>query len=75
MVADVTAGTAFLETVVGSVGQTQDPTGGPVMTEFKIDMPSAYLITDHSLSRLFKGAVGEIVATGPPNPEIYGPVE
>ena len=50
------------------------PSGGATMVEFKIDVPGTYLIVDHSLSRLFKGAVAEIVATGPENPDIYGPV-
>ena len=44
------------------------PSGGAVMVEFKIDVPGTYLIVDHSLSRLFKGAVGQIVATGPDDP-------
>lgn len=50
------------------------PAGGATMVEFKVDVPGTYLIVDHSLSRLFKGAVGQIVVTGPENPDIYGPV-
>ena len=37
----------------------------------KISVPGTYLIVDHSLSRLFKLAVGEIVATGPEDSAIY----
>ncbi len=56
-----------------NVQTTMVPSGGAVMVEFKIDVPGTYLIVDHSLSRLFKGAVGHIVATGPDDPSIYGP--
>ena len=57
-----------------NVQTTLVPSGGAVMVEFKIDVPGTYLMVDHSLGRLFKGAIGEIVATGPENSEIYGPV-
>ena len=52
-----------------NVQTTLVPSGGAVMVEFKIDVPGTYLMVDHSLGRLFKGAIGEIVATGPENPE------
>lgn len=55
-----------------NVQTTMVPAGGAVMVEFKIDVPGTYLIVDHSLSRLFKGAVGQIVATGPEDPTLYG---
>jgi len=57
-----------------NVETTLVPAGGAVMTEFKVDVPGKYLIVDHSLSRLYKGAVGEIIVTGPENSEIYGPL-
>jgi nitrite reductase (NO-forming) len=50
------------------------PAGGATMVEFKIDVPGTYMLVDHSLSRLFKGTVGQIVATGPENSEVFGPV-
>ena len=57
-----------------NVQTTLVPAGGAVMTEFKVDVPGKYLIVDHSLSRLYKGAVGEIIVTGPEHSEIYGPL-
>ena len=47
---------------------------GAAMLEFKVDVPGTYLLVDHSLSRLFKGAVGQMVATGPEDPQIFGPL-
>lgn len=57
-----------------NVQTTLVPAGGAVMTEFKVDVPGRYLIVDHSLSRLYKGAVEEIIVTGPENSDIYGPL-
>ena len=58
-----------------NVQSTLVPAGGATIVEFKIDAPGTYLLVDHSLSRLFKGAVGQIVATGPEKPEVFGPVQ
>lgn len=58
-----------------NVQSTLVPAGGATMVEFKLDVPGTYLLVDHSLSRLFKGAVGQIVATGPERPEVFGPVQ
>jgi hypothetical protein len=57
-----------------NVQTTLIPAGGATVVEFKIDVPGTYLLVDHSLSRLFKGAVGQIVATGPEDPAVFGPV-
>ncbi len=57
-----------------NVQTTLVPAGGATVVEFKIDVPGTYLLVDHSLSRLFKGAVGQIVATGPEDPAVFGPV-
>jgi len=57
-----------------NVQTTLVPAGGATMVEFKIDVPGTYLLVDHSLSRLFKGAVGQLVATGPEDPAVFGPV-
>jgi nitrite reductase (NO-forming) len=57
-----------------NVQTTLVPAGGATMVEFKIDVPGTYLLVDHSLSRLFKGAVGQIVATGPEDPAVFSPV-
>jgi nitrite reductase (NO-forming) len=57
-----------------NVQSTLVPAGGAAILEFKVDVPGTYLLVDHSLSRLFKGAVGQMVATGPENPQIFGPL-
>ena len=57
-----------------NVQSTLVPAGGAVMVEFKVDAPGTYLMVDHSLSRLFKGAAGQIVATGAENPQVFGPL-
>jgi len=57
-----------------NVQTTLVPAGGATVVEFKIDVPGTYLLVDHSLSRLFKGAVGQIVATGPEDPAVFGSV-
>jgi nitrite reductase (NO-forming) len=57
-----------------NVQTTLVPAGGATMVEFKIDVPGTYLLVDHSLSRLFKGAVGQIVATGSEDPAVFGPM-
>ncbi len=57
-----------------NVQSTLVPAGGTVMAEFKVDVPGTYLLVDHSLSRLFKGAVGQMVAVGAENPQVFGPL-
>jgi nitrite reductase (NO-forming) len=51
------------------------PAGGAVGVEFRIDVPGDYVIVDHAIFRIHKGAVGVIHAEGAPNPEIYEPVQ
>jgi nitrite reductase (NO-forming) len=41
------------------------------VVEFTIDVPGTYMMVDHSLGRLAKGALGMIVADGPDNPDVY----
>lgn len=50
--------------------------GGAMMVEFKLEVPGKYLLVDHSLSRAIdKGALGEIIVEGEPQPEIFKKVE
>jgi len=48
--------------------------GGAVVTEFKLQVPGNYAIVDHALSRMERGLVGILHATGAPNPDIYNGV-
>src|SRR5215204_5168253 len=55
-----------------NVQTTLIPAGGAAIVQFKVDVPGTYAIVDHSLFRAFnKGAVGQLIVTGPPVPEIY----
>lgn len=56
---------------VTDVQSTLVPAGGSAVTEFKIDVPGDYILVDHSLGRMEKGAVGIISATGSANPDVY----
>ncbi|MGE0601214.1 MAG: copper-containing nitrite reductase [Dehalococcoidia bacterium] len=47
------------------------PPGGASIVQFKIDVPGDYKIVDHAISRVSKGAVGIITATGKENPDIF----
>lgn len=59
-----------------NVQTTIVPPGGAMMAEFKLEVPGKYLLVDHSLSRAIdKGALGEIIVTGPEQPEIFREVK
>ena len=45
--------------------------GGATMVEFDLQVPGTYVIVDHALSRLTKGAAGQIVVEGAEAPDIY----
>jgi nitrite reductase (NO-forming) len=49
--------------------------GGATMVEFDVQVPGTYIIVDHALSRLTKGAAGHLVVEGDPDPEIFSQVE
>lgn len=48
------------------------PAGGGTVVELIGQVPSAILLVDHALARAFdKGAIGQIIVEGDPNPEIF----
>jgi nitrite reductase (NO-forming) len=49
------------------------PAGGAAVVEAKFEVPGNYLVVDHALSRLEKGAVAVIAVEGPANPSIFKP--
>jgi len=53
------------------VQTTLVPAGGATIVELTVDVPGTYLLVDHSLSRLVRGAVGALEVEGPEAPEIY----
>ena len=54
-----------------NVQTTLVPSAGSVIVEFKVDVSGAYLLVDHSIFRIAKGALGILSAEGDPNPSIF----
>ncbi len=48
--------------------------GGASIVEFTVDVPGKYLLVDHALARMNKGAWAVLEVTGEPKPEIFSPV-
>jgi len=47
------------------------PAGGAVMVEFKVDYPGKYILVDHALARVDRGAWGLLHVEGEADPAIY----
>jgi nitrite reductase (NO-forming) len=47
------------------------PAGGAVMVEFTVDYPGNYVLVDHALARVDRGAWGMLHVEGEANPAIY----
>ena len=56
---------------LSNVQSTLVPAGGATMVEFKPQVPGTYILVDHSLGRLQKGAIGFLEVEGPPNPAVF----
>jgi nitrite reductase (NO-forming) len=55
-----------------NVQTTLVPAGGATIVDFTVDVPGTYALVDHALFRAFnKGAVGQLVVTGPTRHELY----
>lgn len=54
-----------------NVQSTLVPAGGATVVEFTLRVPGTYLLVDHTLARLHKGALGMLDVEGPENPEIF----
>lgn len=58
----------------GAVGKgiqtTLVPSAGATIVEFKVDVPGAYALVDHSIYRVAKGAIGHLVVEGPEDPKV-----
>ncbi len=57
-----------------NVQTTVIPSAGAAIVEFKVDVPGAYLLVDHSIFRVAKGAVGILSVSGDENPTIFDPM-
>ena len=60
-----------------NVQTTLVPAGGATVVEFMVDVPGRYILVDHALARLGKGAAGFFYADGEEQPDIYqgGPAD
>ena len=58
-------------TVNENVQTTLIPSAGAAIMEFKVDVPGAYLLVDHSIFRVAKGAVGILTVTGDETTSIF----
>lgn len=54
-----------------SVQTTLIPAGGATVVEFRADYPGKYILVDHALSRLDRGAWGVLHVTGDADPGIF----
>jgi len=57
-----------------NVQTTHVSAGGATVVEFRVDYPGDYVLVDHSLGRLEKGAAGILHVEGPADPRIFNPV-
>ncbi len=56
-----------------NVQTTLVPAGGAAIVELTLQVPGTFLLVDHTLPRaLDKGAVGQLVVSGPADPTIFG---
>jgi nitrite reductase (NO-forming) len=60
-----------LANALQNIQTTLVPPGGATAVEFKLEVPGTYILVDHAISRIEKGAVGTIEVSGPENPEIF----
>jgi nitrite reductase (NO-forming) len=54
-----------------NVQTTLVPAGGATMVEFTVQVPGNYILVDHSLGRLNKGAAGILTVEGAEDPAIF----
>ncbi len=64
------AGNVYLE----SVQTTPVPAGGAVVVELELDNAGTYLLVDHALARIDRGAYGHLVVEGEPDATLLEPV-
>lgn len=60
--------------VLKNVQTTAVLPGGAAIVEFKADVPGKYILVDHALARMNKGAWAILEVEGTSSPDIYAPV-
>jgi nitrite reductase (NO-forming) len=63
-----------LSSVRKDVQTTLVAPGGATAVEFKLDYPGTFMLVDHALSRVGKGAVAKLDVTGPADSSVYQPL-
>lgn len=68
----------YPEAAIGSdihhnVQSTLVPAGGATIVEFGLEVPGDYILVDHALARMDRGAWGKLHVEGPANPAIFSP--
>ena len=53
-----------------NIQTTLVPAAGATIVEFKVDYPGTYVLVDHSIFRIAKGAIGHLVVKGKKNPKV-----
>ncbi len=54
-----------------NVQTTSVPPGGAAIVDFKVEYPGHYVLVDHALSRVAKGAAGVLQVVGPKDAGVY----
>jgi len=62
---------AALSNPLKNVQTTLVPAGGATMVEFEVDYPGNYVLVDHALARVDRGAWGILNVTGAKNDSLY----
>ncbi len=62
---------SFTSPVVKDVQTVTVAPGGAVAVDLKFEVPGSYILVDHALSRVDRGAAGIIEVTGAERPEIF----
>ena len=68
--------TVYPEGAIGSdvhknIQTTLVPAGGASMVEFGLEVPGRYVLVDHALARMDRGAWGTLEVSGDKNPSIF----
>ncbi len=58
-----------------NVQTTLVPSAGSTIVELRVEIPGDYLLVDHSIFRVAKGAVGFLSVTGKEQPEIFKSIQ
>jgi nitrite reductase (NO-forming) len=69
----------YLEAATGeplrNIQTTLVPAGGATIVEFQVNVPGTFLLVDHSLTRIEKGAIAELRVEGKEVPEVFRPLQ